>query len=57
MERCCGACRWWNETKHDNALGFCVVPIPEWALKYAPRGYNMVRNEGTDCPCFERKEA
>lgn len=52
-DQCCGECRWWRAI---GELGRCKFPLPVMPLSM-PKPSLMDRREGTDCPCFERKEA
>lgn len=53
----CGVCRWFNPAGRDEwVCGDCewVSPIPlPWSLVHI----GPADSDGTDCPCFERKEA
>ena len=60
----CGTCRWWElrSLKTDNARvvkftdGDCSVPLPS-GLPDSVRRRTTTEFMGTDCPCYERKEA
>lgn len=54
VPQCCGVCRWWKELSRGEFLGRCHAPIPK-SIKHARQQF-MYHEEGTDCPCFERKE-
>lgn len=64
MERCCGVCRRGNDHLYHSNKIVCEFPLPSWltnALFWKLDGgaylQEMDRTDGTDCPCFERKEA
>lgn len=59
-EQCCGGCKWWSEKRHIvSRERLCTWPIvlPDGLdVSHIERKY-MTPEMGTDCPCFERKEA
>lgn len=64
MERYCGTCKYWQERSTRDGHSRCHVPIDE--MKIPNSLYYQVialertlckATDGTDCPCFERKEA
>lgn len=58
MERCC-ECKYWRPSSVHPAYGKCrwATDLPV-TLPVPYRNVNVETNalDGTDCPCFERKE-
>lgn len=54
VEKCCGNCRLWDKIgdADDKLGGVCQYrPTP-----YASLIFVTSKDDGSDCPCFERKE-
>lgn len=54
-DRRCGNCKWWGINEMEWPLNDCFAPVPS-SLSHYERD-TTGKDEGTDCPCFERKEA
>lgn len=60
MSQCCGGCKWANPSELV-AMSYCAWPVPKWIVNLNG-GFEsrdkalMADNDGTDCPCFERRE-
>ena len=53
--QCCGECRWYRP--RTDRLGECDFPISVPLPACVEALHSMMwADEGTDCPCFERKE-
>lgn len=60
MSQCCGTCKWFD----GNQWGWCRYKVPPLPFKVpvylvtdmAAGWRDLERVEGTDCPCFERRE-
>lgn len=66
-DKCCGTCRWFTPCKKSdvfqilNRWGYCSAPVPVCVHIRDSRGDAGKRDimsidEGTDCPCYERKD-
>lgn len=53
-EQRCGLCKHWEPFKRTRQAGTCEVPVPSSVTRMDEY---MDAIEGTDCPCFERKES
>lgn len=57
MERCCGKCKYVVLTG-EQTMAICSFAVPVWVKDRASLNERVVVTiGGTDCPCFERKEA
>ena len=57
-KKCCNNCRWFA-LREKSVIGYgeCKYPVsmlPQ-ELRYSGR-VSINKDDGTDCPCFERKE-
>ncbi len=62
MEKRCGNCRWWRETRvlsfpsgDSLVVGECKCPVPA-AIAEPKKRYTMEATDGESCPCHEPKE-
>jgi len=70
-EKCCKTCKWWTDAYMNTTvtpprmIGRCAAPVPDCVLipdDYGQHGvedsdrWPMTPDEGTDCPCFERRD-
>ena len=53
-EKRCGLCRHWKPFQGTKQVGTCTFPVPSSVTRMDDY---MSAIDGTDCPCFERKEA
>jgi len=53
-EQRCGTCRWWELGEGMETSGRCHAPIPASVVGNV---YGMIANDGTNCPCCQRKES
>lgn len=51
----CGLCKHWEPFEFHQKIGNCCAPIPKCVESDLAKYMGEI--EGTDCPCFERKEA
>jgi|GEM_PF-6590996 len=61
INQCCGTCNHYvPETESDPLPAECLCPLPPWAcdhVSYKAGDHFMQPDEGTDCPCYEPREA
>ena len=58
----CGMCKLGNESELEDHV-VCRFPVPDWMMRqlHDPMSgggkfvSTMHKNDGTDCPCYERK--
>lgn len=66
-EQRCGTCKWWERWKLRSAsanpseYGDCNWPLPVLANSFSRLATengreSMAHEEGTDCPCWQRRE-
>jgi hypothetical protein len=61
-EQRCGTCRWWGITRTQTSMfggdiqwGLCQLPYPDSTILKSRASMRV--QDGTDCPCYQRKES